>query len=316
MKRKNISAVHDAAFKRFMSNIDSARDFFEIHLPKHIKSLCDFTTLKLTNSSFIDKQLRSRLSDVLYSVQTSHGTGYIYLLVEHQSTPDKLMAWRLMHYAFLAMNQHMQQGSTVLPLVIPILFYHGTRSPYPYTQLWTDCFPQPKLANTLYTQSFPLVDITVIDDNELVNHRKIAVMELAMKHKRLRDEFHHVLPLLAQALNQHYNSDNDVVTIINYLFSALDSTDFEKFIYTLEAQTEKHKETIMNIAQRLHNKGHQEGLLEGLQKGKQEGLQKGLQEGVQKTKTTLARNLLINGVSPEIIMKSTGLSRDELTSLK
>lgn len=122
--------------------------------------------------------------------------------------------------------------------------------------------------------------------------------------------------ILAQALNQHYNSDNDVVTIINYLFSALDSTDFEKFIYTLEAQTEKHKETIMNIAQRLHNKGHQEGLLEGLQKGKQEGLQKGLQEGVQKTKTTLARNLLINGVSPEIIMKSTGLSRDELTSLK
>ncbi|MDE4733641.1 Rpn family recombination-promoting nuclease/putative transposase [Providencia rettgeri] len=186
MKKKTTSTIHDAAFKGFMTNIANARDFFEIHLPEHIKSLCDFNTLSLTNSSFIDKQLRSRLSDVLYSVRTSQGEGYIYLLVEHQSTPDKLMAWRLMHYAFLAMNQHMQQGNTTLPIVVPILFYHGGRSPYPYTQLWTECFPLPEIAHELYTQPFPLVDITVIDDNELVNHRKIAVMELAMKHKYLR----------------------------------------------------------------------------------------------------------------------------------
>ncbi len=93
MKGKNVSATHDAAFKGFMTNIDSARDFFEIHLPKHIKSLCDFATLKLTNSSFIDKQLRSRLSDVLYSVQTAQGQGYIYLLVEHHNLP-LISSWR------------------------------------------------------------------------------------------------------------------------------------------------------------------------------------------------------------------------------
>ncbi|EUD04562.1 hypothetical protein HMPREF1565_0981 [Providencia alcalifaciens RIMD 1656011] len=83
MKPQNTLPPHDAAFKGFMTQIDSAKDFFDIHLPEHIKSLCDFNTLPLTNSSFIDKQLRSRLSDVLYSVQTTEGEGYIYLLVEH-----------------------------------------------------------------------------------------------------------------------------------------------------------------------------------------------------------------------------------------
>ncbi|ENR5391499.1 Rpn family recombination-promoting nuclease/putative transposase [Providencia rettgeri] len=304
MKKKTTSTIHDAAFKGFMTNIENARDFFEIHLPEHIKSLCDFNTLSLTNSSFIDKQLRSRLSDVLYSVQTSQGEGYIYLLVEHQSTPDKLMAWRLMHYAFLAMNQHMQQGNTTLPIVVPILFYHGGRSPYPYTQLWTACFPLPEIAHELYTQPFPLVDITVIDDNELVNHRKIAVMELAMKHKYLRDEFQQVLPLLAKALNKHYNSDNDIITILNYLFIALDSHNFEQVIQVLGEQTEKHKETIMNIAQRLQDKGRQEGLQEGFKKGKEEA------------NIATARNLLEQGISIEIIMKSTGLSREKLISLQ
>ncbi|GAB1437493.1 Rpn family recombination-promoting nuclease/putative transposase [Providencia sp.] len=244
------------------------------------------------------------MSDVLYSVQTTLGQSYFYLLVEHQSTPDKLMAWRLMHYAFLAMNQHMQQGNTVLPLVVPVLFYHGGRSPYPHSLLWTDCFHHPDIAKQLYTQPLPLVDVTVIDDNELVNHRKIAVMELAMKHKYLRDEFQQVLPLLAQALNKHYNSDHDVVTILNYLFIALDSANFEQIVQTLEEQTELHKETIMSIAQRLQNKGRQEGIQQGIQQGREEA------------KLTMAAQLLKNGVSPEIIMKSTGLSRDQLASLQ
>lgn len=106
---------------------------------------------------------------------------------------------------FLVMNQHLQQGNKDLPLVVPVLFYHGKVSPYPYAQPWTHYFRWPDVASDLYSKTFPIVDITVIDDDELVNHRKVAVMELAMKHKDLRDEFQRVVPLLAQALNQHYN---------------------------------------------------------------------------------------------------------------
>ncbi|CAG9435266.1 Rpn family recombination-promoting nuclease/putative transposase [Providencia alcalifaciens] len=315
MKPKNTPTPHDAAFKGFMTQIDSAKDFFDIHLPEHIKSLCDFNTLALTNSSFIDKQLRSRLSDVLYSVQTTKGEGYIYLLVEHQSTPDKLMAWRLMHYAFLAMNQHLQQGHKTLPLVVPVLFYHGGCSPYPYSQLWTECFPLPGIAKELYTQPFPLVDVTVIDDNELVNHRKVAVMELAMKHKYLRDEFDRVIPLLAQALNQQYNSDNDIITILNYLFIALDSPNFEHIVQQLSEQADKHQEVIVNIAQRLQDKGEKIGWAKGLEKGLEKGIEQERARAYQR-QLDMARNLLKHGVSLDLIVESTGLSREELFSLQ
>ncbi|MEY0225552.1 hypothetical protein AB7W58_19580 [Providencia rettgeri] len=80
----------------------------------------------------------------------------------------------------------------------------------------------------------------------------------------------------------------------------------------------------MNIAQRLHNKGRQEGLLEGREEGREEGLKEGREEGreegrkegIQDARITLARNFLRNGVSLEIIMESTGLSREELISLQ
>ncbi|WP_272681855.1 hypothetical protein [Providencia sp. PROV129] len=60
----------------------------------------------------------------------------------------------------------------------------------------------------------------------------------------------------------------------------------------------------MNIAQHLQNKG------------RQEGIQQGREEGIAEAKITMAIQLLKNGVSPEIIMKSTGLSHDVLASLQ
>ncbi|MBC8949313.1 MULTISPECIES: Rpn family recombination-promoting nuclease/putative transposase [Xenorhabdus] len=316
MNKKTTSTPHDAAFKEFMTQIENAKDFFDIHLPEKIKQLCDLSTLALTNSSFIDRQLRSKMSDVLYSVKTQRGDGYIYVLVEHQSTPDKMMAWRMMHYSFMAMNQHLQQGNKALPLVVPVLFYHGNRSPYPFQQTWTQCFSLPELAEEIYFNPFPLVDVTVIDDNELVNHRKIAVMELAMKHKNLREEFKAVTTLLAQVLKHNYNSDNDVVTILNYLFNTMDSPYFVQVLQLLIEQADSHQEAIMSIAERLQEKGRKEGLQQGIQQGMQQGIQRGEEKGQREARLKIARSLLKNGASIELIMESTGLSREELLSLQ
>ncbi|BAN98028.1 hypothetical protein E05_32620 [Plautia stali symbiont] len=50
------------------------------------------------------------------------------------------MAFRLLRYSVAAMQRHLEQGNDTLPVVIPLLFYHGTISPYPYTTQWFDCF--------------------------------------------------------------------------------------------------------------------------------------------------------------------------------
>ncbi|WP_433587102.1 Rpn family recombination-promoting nuclease/putative transposase [Providencia alcalifaciens] len=304
----NVSSIpHDAAFKGFMTKQSNARDFFELHLPEQIKRLCDFDTLTLINSAFIDSKLRTRFSDVLYSVQTKMRDSYIYLLVEHQSTPDKLMGWRLMHYAFMAMNQHLQQGHKTLPLVVPILFYHGETSPYPYEEVWTQCLPHAEIAHALYSSPFPLVDITVVEDTEIVSHRKIAVMELAMKHKKLRNDHQKVTEHFVQILNSHYNDKNDVITILNYLFIIMDSPYYTSIVETLIDQAENHRGAIMNIAQRLKNEGKIEGKIEGRVEGKEEGREETLQQ--------IALKSLQLGFSADVISEITGLSISEIQAL-
>lgn len=52
---------------------------------------------------------------------------------------------------------------------------------------WLDDFGDPSLAQQLYTGDFPLVDVTVIPDDEIMQHRRMAILELLQKHVRQRD---------------------------------------------------------------------------------------------------------------------------------
>ncbi|EFL7455563.1 Rpn family recombination-promoting nuclease/putative transposase, partial [Escherichia coli] len=188
-KKKNTTTPtpHDAAFRSFLANPDVARDFLELHLPAEYRQLCDLSTLKLEPATFVEPDLHQYASDILWSVKTTGGEdGYVYTLIEHQSTENLYMPFRMLRYSVAAMQRHLEQHKT-LPLVIPVLFYHGERSPYPYSMNWLDCFENPALAAKIYTKPFPLVDITVVDDNEIMNHRRMAALTLLMKHIRHRD---------------------------------------------------------------------------------------------------------------------------------
>lgn len=96
MKKKNSTPTpHDATFRQFLANPDVARDFMTLHLPAELQVLCDLNTLKLESGTFVEDDLRQYASDILWSMKTTTGDdGYIHLLLEHQSSADKNMAFR------------------------------------------------------------------------------------------------------------------------------------------------------------------------------------------------------------------------------
>ena len=98
---------------------------------------------------------------MLYSVQMQGNPGYLHVVIEHQSKPDKKMAFRMMRYSIAAMHRHLEADHDKLPLVVPILFYQGEATPYPLSMCWFDMFYSPELARRVYNSPFPLVDITI-----------------------------------------------------------------------------------------------------------------------------------------------------------
>lgn len=286
---------HDAVFKTFLSRVETARDFIKIHLPPALLNLCDLNTLRLEPGSFIEDDLRQYYSDILYSLKTTCGEGYIHVLIEHQSSPDRHMAFRLMRYAIAVMQRHLEAGHTLLPLVIPILFYQGERTPYPYSMNWLDDFHDPQRARQLYDNAFPLVDITVIPDEQIMHHRSMAALTLVQKHIRQRD-MARLLDQLAALLIMEQMSRQQIVGLVNYMIRAGDAQSIEPLLYELAQRVPKHGETLMTMAEEL--------------------LQRGIQKGKLTALLEIAQKMLQRGFDSQAIMEITGLSKDELQQLE
>ena len=76
--------------------------------------------------SFIDDKLKLQIADMLYSVNFGKQKGYLYVIIEQQSTVDKLMAFRLLKYIVAVMENHIKRtGDKQLPVVYPLVFYSG-----------------------------------------------------------------------------------------------------------------------------------------------------------------------------------------------
>ncbi|MGR8820943.1 Rpn family recombination-promoting nuclease/putative transposase [Klebsiella variicola subsp. variicola] len=298
---------HDGLFKTFLTHTDTARDFLALRLPAELLQLCDLTTLQLESGSFIEENLRTYFADVLYSLKTTEGEGYIYTLIEHQSSPDRPMAFRLMRYSIAAMQKHLDAGHEQLPLVIPLLFSHGRGSPWPWTLNWTELFASPETARKLYTGDFPLIDVGAIDDDEIMKHRRMALLELMLKHAQTRD-LAELTEHLVTLLIAGYTTDEQLVTLMNWMLQTGDTARPEAFLQELARRSPQHEEILMTIAQRLEQKAREEGI----QLGEQRGIEKGRSEGEREATLRIARTMLQSGIDRNTVMAMTGLTEEDL----
>ena len=289
---------HDAVFRQMLMHQAVAKEFLQLYLPAPFLAICELDSLHLVSGSLVEEDLRASYSDILYSLRTRHGPGYVYALIEHQSTPDKLMAFRLLRYALAAMQRHLDAGHDTLPLVVPILFYHGKVSPWPWARNWQQLFADPALAKALYSNDFPLVDLTVMPDNQIARHRRMAMLELLQKHIRHRDLAELQVPLIA-LMTQGYLTEAQLNTLLRYMLQAGTTEHPGALIRTLAAQSPRHKELMMTIAEWLEEKGRKQGQ----------------QEGEQEATRSIAARMLARGLERQTVQELTGLSDEELAAL-
>lgn len=301
---------HDRFFKSAMSQPQVATAFFNHHLPLIIRQIADLDTLQLCKESFIDPQLRLSITDILYSVQLGENPGYLYLLTEHQSRPDRWMAFRLLKYIVRIMEHHHKQtGEKQLPLVYPMVIYNG-RVKYPYSTDLLDLLDDPnQLAQHILFKPFQLIDLSQIADENLKNDAWLSILELCLKHIFARD----ILPLvqdLLGALRQvdQAGGDDYLTATFTYLLTAGNTHNTHQLFETIhEHLTPEIEEKFMTIAQQLQEHGHLQGF--------NQGINQGLNQGRQEEKKRIALKLLSDNFPLDQIMHITGLSRQELLAL-
>lgn len=306
-----ITKAHDLHFKQIMKNKKFAQVIIRQHLSAEQLALINLSTLELQNSSFVSGDMREKYSDILYKVKAKNGGDcFIYLLIEHQSTPDKLMAFRFLEYTVRGMREHLDQGNKKLPLILPLLFYHGKQRPYPYGTDIFECFEDPALAKKYFLKPFNLVDVTAIPDEELKKNTLTALFQLVMKHVLTRDLLPYIVDLaqrniLTTMVEKGFG--NHIINVVYYIMAAGHVSDREAFENCLIEHTGDLRKDIMTILEQYQQEKEQKY---------QQGMEQGMEQGLRKEKRSMAKRMLQEGLSIAFISRVTNLSIEAIEALQ
>ncbi len=301
--KTNIPQRHDALVKGFLNDPDVAREFLETHLTAEVQSVCDFATLQIVPTSYIDEDLKMLCSDVTYRIELKDKTNfiYVYTLIEHQSTPVELMPFRILKYQVAIMQDHLNKysdekdGKLLLPLVAPIVFYNGVATPYPHSVDIAELFESRELFERVQLGKFKLVDLTVTDNNEILRHGgKLAVLETLAKTVHVRDIKMVMSYIISALVAGHEDNLSDFLfkTAYTYLSTNRENDELLELSDAVINKIPDYREMVMTHTETL------------------------LQKGRQEAEKEIAKNLLKSGVDIDTIKKATHLSEKELEQLK
>ena len=284
---------HDHLFKKVMSRIKVAKEFFQDALPSHILERVDLSTLKTLPTNFVDSTLSEGTVDLLYSVDFSGSKGYLWLICEHQSTADRLITLRMQKYMLRICSDHLKKHpNDKLPLIYPILVYSG-KARYNAPLVFWELFEEPEEAKKFFTEAVQLIDVSKLSEEELRKNAYVGLMLhfLAKIHEK------EILPYIRMyAEIIRLISEKDFTYIEDLLIYVLEKGRSEQMTEVIstfqETVTENKKGAVMTIAEQLR------------QEGRQEGIKK------------VAINMLLKKLDEKIIAESTGLSIEEIERLK
>jgi predicted transposase/invertase (TIGR01784 family) len=309
---------HDAFFKASMQDVGIAQDFFKAHLSSEIQARMNFATLRLTDKSFVTPDMAQIHSDLIYQVQLDQKKAYVYVLLEHQSTPHALLPFRRLQYNVALMDLHLKQGYTTLPVIISLCVYHGTHSPYPHSMNIFDLFEDHALARKYSFENYQLIDLTIMPEEKLDEGGLSMLMCALLKCAYEKDfitAFKKMLQKETYAVSVQKYDEFYLVKVLQYVNEMVrtDARELAQQILSLYVETipKDKREYVMNIREHLELIGYEKGIEQGIEQGIGQGIEKGREEGIE----SVAIKMLQLGQPHSFIQQVTSFSLDEIKKL-
>lgn len=256
--------IHDKLVKDALSEKDLAVDFLANYLPSDVLQHIDLTTLALCKDSFVDEKQSERFSDLLYQARFSGDrTGFVYFLFEHKSRPYRFTALQLLRYLLEIWELFLKQNrkARTLPLIIPIVIYHG--KPRGRAILLIDLIdlPSPNLAAYVPNFALAFYDFSPRTDNAIKGRILLQLILSCLQAKNTPeavDKLVRIFHLLA-GLDEDETSLRWMQVIFRYLSQTMDIDQDVVHDLAKENVPPEKEEMIMTIAEQWKQQGRVEG---------------------------------------------------------
>ena len=271
-----ISQPHDKYFQRVFSNEQDAASLLRTCVPRPLADALKWSTLSLLRGRFVGDDWRRNETDMLYSVEREGAETpvLVYVLLEHQSTPDPWLRLRLLGYCVQVWQQWRRnhEDEERLPLLVPMVFYQGAQRwehTREFADLVTDAAQEwrwvPRFEHLLIDQT----DLGAESVTGAVAARALQIAMMAAFRKAPRELLEWVTRLMAELYSAR--GFEEVATHVEYVLATQPEAQREVFSEALSRNVPGRGGEVMNYVEEMIERGRREGRQEGRQEGRREG---------------------------------------------
>ncbi len=229
--------------------------------------------------------------------------GYIYFLFEHKSYPARYIAFQLLKYMIEIWETKIKKEElNKLPVIIPLVIYHGTERWKISTALKEMIRGYEELPadakRYIPDYEYILYNISQFTDEQIkgeaLDKAALTIMRDIQTGDTLRimNSFLMAAKYLSELSNKQTGMEY-FETMVRYIFNVRGDIS-PKDVQTLAVQIENTYPEGSDIMMTLAEKLKEEGLKEGLK----EGLEKGLEKGKREERLSTAIKLLTKKLGP------------------
>lgn len=276
---------HDRFFREAFADPDLAADFLAHYLPAEAAGQLDPTVLVPDSETFVDDELRGAQGDLLLRVGLrGGGDAWIYVLIEHKSYPDRMVAFQLLRYLVRIWERDARRdaGSPAeLRPILPIVLYHGRRPWRAPTRLGALFAGAELLRPHLPELEVVLVDLTARSEAEIVGRVRLRVVLLTLRaifRPDLAARLPRILALLADVIHQP-TAAGTLRVVLRYVAQAGTTiTEPELRQAVVAALQRGGDESMTTIAEQWVAQGFAKGIEQGLHRGLLQAIELALRE--------------------------------------
>ena len=253
--------------------------------------------IELYNNRFITSKYKDRESDIIYKVKNKN----IFFIIEHQSTIDYSMVYRMLEYSIEIMRQIIQgkenkRKTYKYPLIIPIVIYTGDKK-------WDAKLSMKEIKERVEwyeeQEDISLVDINEYTKEELLKEKNLLSKVMLLEKSKNKIEFmENVKEILEIADDRNIDKLKDII-----IYKAYDALEQEELEEMLNKMKNKKEESIMTLGERIR-------------RNEREEREKARNEGRLEEKNINIKKMLLLKLDENIIKEVTGVKDKELEKVK
>jgi len=326
--------LQDKGYKKLFENKEMFLEFLQTFVHEEWVKDINEEDLVRVDKEYILQDYRKKEADVVYKMKLkSPVTGkekevIFYILLELQSSVDRMMPYRLLMYMVQIWKYELtnvkyedaQEQDYKLPAIVPIVLYNGSKK-WDAVMRFRDLLNEAdRFGNYLVDFQYILVSVDNYSEEDLLRianaiayvimmDQTIVAKDKAVMRRRLNE--------IVQRKDKLTSEKMELILewLLEVFIKRFPEEEARKIIESLK-EGKDMTYAIERLFDDVERKGIEKGIEKGMEKGIEKGMEKGEEKGDEKRKKKTAMNLFGLGLTIEQIAGAIELSVEEVMKLK